>query len=98
MHEYDNKKCSGQALVRSQRGARSRTSDPCTIHKTGLGKESRGQGAAPPIRVRETNSKDKKKYMSVLVQGRLEDWTEGVAARSNRNREVAQFCDLIQRL
>ena len=39
-------------------------------HKTGLDKESRGQGAAPPIRVRKTNKKDKRRYMSVLVRGK----------------------------
>ena len=31
--------------------------------------ESKGQGAAPPIYVHETNSKDGKRYMNVMIRG-----------------------------
>ena len=53
-------------MIRSQGGQGAAQS--IHVHRTGLDKESRGQGAAPPIRVRETNSKDKRRYMSVLVR------------------------------
>ena len=50
-------------------GAKSSSAESRGQEAAHLCKESRGKGAAPLIYVHETNSKDRKKYMNVMIRG-----------------------------